>query len=143
MSVTIRKNKLKFEIFGHGHDYTMNNSGSGDAVTIFSHPFVPKGSMIYAGQFYFEVPVYDEDDPTVEPVMTDVVRFDNAHCSFSPALGTTFDDKGSVTVRAYYRREYVYDEETIVVERNYEQTIEVVDHGEILEFMRNTCWRTF
>lgn len=132
MSATIGANKLKFTIFGVGHNYTLNNSGSGNEKTIFSHPFVPLGSTIYAGQFYFEVPVYDEDDPDADPVMTDVVRFDNAHCSFLPALGTTFDTEGEVTVMASYRREYVFDDETILVERTYQQKIQVVDHGQLV-----------
>lgn len=132
MSATIGANKLKFTIFGVGHNYTLNNSGTGNEKTIFSHPFVPLGSTIYAGQFFFEVPVYDENDPDAEPVMTDAVRFDNAHCSFLPALGTTFDTEGEVTVKASYRREYIFDDETILVERNYEQKIQVVDHGNVV-----------
>lgn len=131
MSATIGANKLKFTIFGVGHNYTLNNSGTGNEKTIFSHPFVPLGSTIYAGQFFFEVPVYDENDPDAEPVMTDVVRFDNAHCSFLPALGTTFDAEGEVIVKASYRREYIFDDETILVERSYEQKIQVVDHGNV------------
>ena len=130
MSATIESSK--FTIFGHGHDYTLNNSGNGNGgKQIFSHPFVPLGSTIYAGQFYFDAPVYDEEDLSKEPVITDVVRFDNNHCTFTPALGSIFSTTGTVTVTAHYYREYEGEEETIVVERNFSQDITVVDHGNV------------
>lgn len=130
MSATINANDLKFTIFGSGHDYTLADSGEGEKV-FFSHPFIPKGARAYAGQYLIYAPVYDDSDETVEPVMTDVVKSDRAHCTFTPALGTLFNTTGQQTVKIHYRREYVYPESTILVEKELEQTIEVVDHGAV------------
>ena len=115
---------LSFTIWGNGHDYTLLDSGKGE-VQIFSHPFVPLNSVNYAGQYYFLAP--DENGE-----MMDVVKEDMAHITFDPPLGTSFDTVGEVTVKAHYYREYIYDEETIVVDKEVEQTIEVVDHGNIV-----------
>jgi surface protein len=114
---------LSFTIFGNGHDYTLLDSGDGD-IPIFSHPFVPLNSVNYAGQYYFLAP--DENGE-----MFDVVNDDLAHVTFDPPLGSTFATEGEVTVKAHYYREYIYPEETIVVDKEVEQTIEVVDHGNI------------
>ena len=114
---------LSFTIWGNGHDYTLLDSGKGE-VQIFSHPFVPLDSVNYAGQYYFLAP--DENGE-----MMDVVKEDMAHITFDPPLGTSFDTVGEVTVKAHYYREYIYDEETIVVDKEVEQTIEVVDHGNV------------
>lgn len=121
MSLTIDTNKLKFVIFASGHDYTLADSGDGD-VQIFSHPYVPKGSKNYAGQYYFLVP-----DENGDPL--DAVKDDVAHCTFTPALGTTFNTVGQTTVEVHYYREYIHDEETIVVDKTVSQIIEVVNHG--------------
>lgn len=123
MSATIATKDLKFVIFGSGHDYTRLDSGKGDTV-FFSHPYVPKGSVNYAGQYYFLVP--DEDGNMIDAVMDDV-----AHCTFTPAIGSTFSAEGETDVSVYYYREYIHDDETIVVEKTLTQTIEVVDHGNI------------
>lgn len=130
MSATISKNDLKFTIFGAGHDYTLADSGEGEPV-FFSHPKVPLGSKVYAGQFYFKVLQYDENDETVEPVMIDAVKDDIAHCTFTPDIDDTFDTEGEVEVTVHYEREYIYPEATILVIKDLTQTIEVVDHGEI------------
>ena len=130
MSATINANDLKFTIFGAGHDYTLADSGEGEKV-FFSHPFVPKGARAYAGQYLIYAPVYDDSDETDEPVMTDVVKEDRTHCTFTPSLGTVFNTVGQQTIKIHYRREYVYPESTILVEKELEQTIEVVDHGTI------------
>lgn len=130
MSATIDVNNSKFVIFGAGHDYTLADSGEGEKV-FFSHPFVPLNGKNYAGQYYFLAPIYDDNDETVEPVMTDVVKDDIAHCTFTPALGTAFTTTGETTVKVHYRREYIYDESTILVEKELEQKITVVDHGAV------------
>lgn len=121
MSATIGINDLKFVIFGAGHDYTLADSGDGD-VQVFSHPFVPKNSKNYAGQWYFLVP-----DENGDPL--DAVKDDIAHCTFTPAIGSTFSTVGEVTVECHYHREYVHDEETIVVDKTVSQVIQVVNHG--------------
>ena len=123
MSATIKANGLKFVIFASGHDYTLADSGDGD-VQIFSHPFVPLNSVNYAGQYYFLVP--DENGDPIDAVMDDI-----AHCTFTPALGTAFDTEGETTVECHYHREYIYDEETLVVDKTVSQTITVVDHGTV------------
>ena len=130
MSATITPNHMSFVIFGAGHDYTLANSGKGELI-FFSHPFVPLNSVNYAGQYYFQVPVYDEHDETAAPVITDAVRYDLSHCTFEPDLGTAFAAEGEVTVKVHYRREYIYDENTILVEKELSQTIEVVNHGTV------------
>lgn len=121
MSLSIES--MKFVIFGSGHDYTLLDSGDGE-LQIFSHPFVPLGSVNYAGQYYFVV-VDEYGDPI------DAVKDDLAHITFDPPLGTTFDTEGEVTVKAHYYHEYIHDEETIVVEKEVEQTITVVNHGNV------------
>lgn len=121
MSATIATNDLSFVIFASGHDYTLADSGDGD-VQIFSHPFVPKGSKNYAGQYYLIVP--DEDGNPI-----DCVKDDIAHCTFTPAIGATFNTVGETTVEINYHREYVHDEETIVVDKTVSQVIQVVNHG--------------
>ena len=127
MSYTIEN--LSFTIFGSGHDYTLGDSGKGE-VQIFSHPFVPLGSVNYAGQYFFNVA--DENGELMDAVKDDV-----AHIPFDPPLGTTFDTEGEVTVKAHYRREYIYDEETLLVEKEVSQTITVVDHGAIDRTLAN------
>lgn len=114
---------LKFTIFGSGHDYTRLDSGDGN-VRMFSHPFVPLNSVNYAGQYFFLVP-----DENGEPL--DAVKDDIAHCTFDPPLGTAFDTEGETTVKVTYYREYIYPEETILVEKELEETVTVVDHGNI------------
>ena len=121
MSLSIEN--LKFTIFASGHDYTMMDSGKGEK-QFFSHPFMAKGARAYAGMYYFLVP--DEDGNPMDAVLSDI-----AHCTFTPALGDTFDTVGEVEVKVDYRREYIYDEETIVVEKHLKQTITVVDHGAV------------
>lgn len=121
MSATIKANGLKFVIFASGHDYTLADSGDGD-VQVFSHPFVPKGSKNYAGQWLFLVP-----DENGDPL--DCVKDDIAHCTFTPAIGSTFSTVGDITVECHYHREYVHDEETLVVDKTVKQTITVVNHG--------------
>ena len=121
MSLSIEN--LSFTIWGSGHDATLLDSGDGE-VQIFSHPFVPLNSINYAGQYYFLAP--DEDG-----VMFDVVKDDVAHCTFSPALGTSFDTEGEVTVTVNYHREYIHDEETIIVDKTVSQKVMVVDHGTV------------
>lgn len=114
---------LSFTIWGNGHDATLMDSGDGE-VQVFSHPFVPLNSLMYAGQWYFLVP-----DENGEPF--DAVKDDLAHCTFSPALGATFDTVGEIEVTCNYHREYISAEETIIVDKTVKQTIEVVDHGAI------------
>lgn len=121
MSATIGINNSKFVIFGAGHDYTLADSGEGEKV-FFSHPFVPLNSVNYAGQYYFQVPDENGD-------MFDAVKDDIAHCTFTPDLNTAFDTEGEVEITVKYRREYIYPEETLLVEKELTQTIEVVDHG--------------
>lgn len=128
MSATIGANDLKFVIFGAGHDYTLADSGDGGKM-FFSHPFVPKGSKNYLGQYFITVPLYDDNDETVPPVTIDPIKDDLAHCTFAPAIGSSFSSAGDTTVNIHYYREYIYDESTIVVEKDLTQTITVVDHG--------------
>ena len=123
MSYTISANDLKFVIFASGHDYTLADSGDGN-VQVFSNPFVPLNSLNYAGQWFFTVP-----DEFGDPL--DAVKDDLAHCTFDPALGATFDTVGEVEVKCTYHREYVYDEETVIVEKTVRQKITVVDHGTV------------
>lgn len=130
MSATISANNSKFVIFGAGHDYTLADSGEGEKI-FFSHPFVPLNAVNYAGQYYFLAPVYDPSDETAEPVMTDVVKDDIAHCTFTPALNTAFSSVGETEIKVKYRREYIYDESTILVEKELTQKITVVDHGTV------------
>lgn len=125
MSATIGINDLKFVIFGAGHDYTLADSGDGD-VQVFSHPFVPLNSVMYAGQWYFLVP-----DENGDPM--DAVKDDIAHCTFTPALGTAFSTEGETTVECHYHREYIYDEETLVVDKTVSQKITVVNHGTVTQ----------
>ena len=129
MSATIGINDLKFTIFASGHDYTLADSGDGD-VQIFSHPFVPLNSVNYAGQYYFLVP-----DENGDPL--DCVKDDIAHCEFTPALGTTFGTEGETTVEVHYHREYVYPEETVVVDKTVSQVIQVVNHGSVVDQTTN------
>lgn len=129
MSATIGINDLKFTIFASGHDYTLADSGDGD-VQIFSHPFVPLNSVNYAGQYYFLVP-----DENGDPL--DCVKDDIAHCTFTPALGSTFDTEGETTVEVHYHREYIYDEETLVVDKTVSQVIQVVNHGSVVDQTNN------
>lgn len=123
MSATIGINDLKFTIFASGHDYTLADSGDGD-VQVFSHPFVPLNSVNYAGQWFFLVP-----DENGDPM--DCVKDDIAHCEFTPALGSAFSTEGEVTVSCHYHREYIYDEETLVVDKTVSQKITVVNHGSV------------
>lgn len=125
MSATIGINDLKFVIFASGHDYTLADSGDGD-VQVFSHPFVPLNSVMYAGQWYFLVP-----DENGEPM--DAVKDDIAHCMFTPALGDAFSTEGEVTVECHYHREYVYPEDTLVVDKTVSQKITVVNHGSVTQ----------
>ena len=123
MSATIATNDLSFYIFGSGHDYTLANSGKGEAMW-FSHPFMPKGARAYAGMYYFLVA--DENGNLIDAVKDDI-----AHCTFTPALGDTFDTVGEQEIRVDYYREYPHDEDTLVVEKHLKQTITVVDHGAV------------
>ena len=123
MSATITINDLKFTIFGSGHDYTLADSGKG-GVRVFSHPYVPLDSVHYAGMWYFTVP-----DENGEPL--DAVKDDLAHCEFTPALGATFDTEGEVSLECHYHREYIYDEETVIVDKTVRATVTVVDHGTV------------
>lgn len=132
MSLAIEN--LKFVIFGAGHDYTLADSGDGE-VQVFSHPFVPLNSVMYAGQWYFLVP--DEDGNPM-----DAVKDDMSHCTFTPALGATFDTEGEVTVECHYHREYIYDEETLVVDKTVSQKITVVNHGSVVLYAGD-WWGTF
>ena len=129
MSATIGANKLSFVIFANGHDYTLMDSGKGE-FRFFSHPFVPLNSVNYAGQYYFLVS--DEHGNSF-----DCVKDDIAHCTFTPALGTAFSTEGETTVKVNYHREYIYDDETIVVDKTVSQTIQVVNHGNVTS--RATC----
>lgn len=122
MSATI--NDLKFVIFGSGHDYTLMNSGTGEGQRFFSHPYMPLNSVNYRNQYYFLVP--DENGN-----LFDAVKDDYSHCTFTPAIGSSFDTEGEVEVKVHYYREYIHDEETIIVDRTLSQKIEVVDHGTV------------
>ena len=123
MSATINANDLKFVIFAAGHDYTLADSGDGE-VQIYSHPYVPLNSVNYAGMYYFLVP-----DEYGDPL--DAVKDDIAHCEFTPALGTAFSTEGETTVECHYHREYIHDEETIIVDKTVSQKITVVNHGSV------------
>lgn len=114
---------LSFTIWGNGHDYTLLDSGEGNT-QVFSHPFVPLNSVMYAGQWYFIVP--DENGDAIDPIKDDL-----AHCTFTPALGAAFDTEGEIEVKCHYHREYVYGERTVIVDKEVKQIIEVVDHGNI------------
>ena len=127
MSLAIEN--LNFTIFASGHDYTLADSGKGD-VQVFSHPFVPLNSVNYAGQWYFTV-----SDENGDPM--DAVKDDLAHCTFTPALGSVFDTEGEITVECNYHREYIYDEETLVVDKTVRQTIQVVNHGSVVLYAGN------
>ena len=122
MSLAIEN--LKFTIFGSGHDYTLNNSGTGEGAIWFSHPFMAKGSRAYAGMYYFLVA--DENGDLIDAVKDDI-----AHCTFTPALGDTFDTAGEQEIRVDYRHEYIHDDDTLVVEKHLKQTITVVEHGAV------------
>lgn len=130
MSATLNVYNSKFVIFGSGHDYTLADSGDGSKV-FFSHPYVPLNSVNYAGQYYFTVLKYDDNDETAEPVVIDAVKDDIAHCTFTPALNTAFTTEGEVEITVKYRREYVYAESTVLVEKEMTQTVEVVNHGTV------------
>lgn len=121
MSLSIEN--LKFTIFGSGHDFTLIDSGKGES-KFFSHPYVPLGSVNYAGQYYFLVPDENGD-------MFDCVKDDIAHCTFDPVLGSAFDTEGTATVKVTYHREYIHAEETYVVHKTMKQNVEVVDHGTV------------
>lgn len=121
MSLTIENSK--FTIFGSGHDATLLDSGKGET-QIFSHPFVPLNSTNYAGQYYFIVP--DEDGNPIDAVKDDI-----AHCTFTPAIGATFDTEGQTTVSVHYHREYIHAEGTNIVDKTVSQVIQVVDHGAV------------
>lgn len=124
---------LSFVIFANGHDYTLLDSGDGDT-QVFSHPYVPLNSVMYAGQWYFIVP-----DENGEPI--DAVKDDLAHCEFTPAMGATFDTEGEIEVKCHYHREYIYPEATIVVDKEVKQTITVVDHGTVSNSAHwNSSW---
>lgn len=123
MSATIATKDLSFFIFGSGHDYTRADSGKGE-VQWFSHPFMAKGARAYAGMYYFLVADENGD-------LMDAVKDDIAHCTFTPALGDTFDTVGEQEIRVDYYREYPHDEDTLVVEKHLKQTITVVDHGAV------------
>jgi len=123
MSATIGINDLKFVIFGAGHDYTLADSGDGD-VQVFSHPFVPLNSVMYAGMWFFTVP-----DENGDPI--DAVKDDIAHCEFTPAIGDVFLTEGETDVECHYHREYIHGEETIIVDKTVRQTITVVNHGTV------------
>lgn len=114
----------KFTIFGSGFNRTRIDSGLGEGDFFFSHPYVPLNSVNYAGQYYFEVPDEHGD-------LFDAVKDDIAHCTFEPAIGTTFDTEGAVTIKASYYREYEIGQTTLVIHKTFKQTIEVVDHGTV------------
>lgn len=124
MSATINQKDLKFVVFGSGHDYTLLNSGTGEGALFFSHPFVPLGSTNGACQYYFEVP--DENGNLIDAVKDDI-----AHCTFTPALGSVFSTEGEVDVKVEYEREYIHDEETILIKKSLTQKITVVNHGSV------------
>lgn len=136
MSATIGINKLKFTIFASGHDYTLADSGDGNT-QVFSHPYVPLNSDHYAGMWFFLVP-----DENGDPM--DCVKDDIAHCEFTPAIGATFDTEGDVTVECHYHREYVYPEETLVVDKTVRQKITVVNHGTVSNSAHwNSSWNEY
>lgn len=131
MSATISANDLKFTIFGSGHDYTLIDSGEGEE-RFFSHPFMPKGSVLRAGNYLFYVP--DDQGNRI-----DAVKDDMSHCTFTPALNTALNTEGEQNIKVNYHREYIHDEETIIVEKTLECTIEVVDHGNVV-YQDSTHW---
>ena len=131
MSATISANDLKFTIFGSGHDYTLIDSGEGEK-RFFSHPFMPKGSVLRAGNYLFYVP--DDQGNRI-----DAVKDDMSHCTFTPALNTALNTEGEQTIKVKYHREYIHDEETIIVDKTLECTIEVVDHGNVV-YQDSTHW---
>lgn len=90
----------------------------------FSSPYVPLNSINYAGQYLFYVP--DDSGNLIDAVLTDI-----EHCTFTPALGTTFAAEGPTEIKARYYREYEHEGDTIVVEQEFSQTVEVVDHGTV------------
>lgn len=130
MSLTIDTNDMSFAIYGQGHDSIRSDSGEGEGQRVFSHPYVPLNSVIYAGQFYFEV-------PNSNGVMIDAVKDDIAHCTFTPALGTAFTTVGETTVSVHYHREYANK----TIDKTFTQTIEVVDHGNITVAKNSTYLR--
>lgn len=116
---------LSFTIWGNGHDYTpCLLIPVTEKYRSFHTLFVPLNSVNYAGQWYFLVP-----DEQGNPI--DCVKDDLAHCTFTPALGATFNTEGEVTVECHYHREYIYPEETLVVDKTVTQKITVVDHGTV------------
>lgn len=131
MSATISANDLKFTIFGSGHDYTLIDSGEGEK-RFFSHPFMPKGSVLRAGNYLFYV-------PDAQGNRIDAVKDDMSHCTFTPALNTALNTEGEQNIKVKYHREYIHDEETIIVEKTLECTIEVVDHGNVV-YQDSTHW---
>ena len=90
----------------------------------FSNPYVPLNSINYAGQYLFYVP--DNTGNLIDAVLTDI-----EHCTFTPALGTTFATEGPTEIKVRYYREYENEGETIVVEQEFSQTVQVVDHGAV------------
>lgn len=86
----------------------------------FSHPYVPLGSVNYIGQYYF--PVLNENFE-----LFDAIEGDLTHCTFTPAIGTTFSTAGEVDIKIEYYREYV--SENIKIHKTYTQKVMVVDHG--------------
>ena len=117
MSVTIGSGKIKFTIYGHGHERTRRDSGTGEGARFFSHPYVPLGSSVYAGQFYFLVP--DENGNLIDAVKDDI-----AHCTFTPSIGSTFSTEGEQIVKVEYEREYA----SKTIRKTLTQKIQVVDH---------------
>ena len=124
MSATINQKDLKFVVFGSGHDYTLLDSGTGEGARFFSHPLVPLGSTNGVCQYYFVVP--DENGNLIDAVKDDI-----AHCTFTPAIGSTFNAEGEVDIKVEYEHEYIHDEETILVKKSFTQTITVVNHGSV------------
>lgn len=95
-----------------------------ESAAFFSHSSVPLNSLNYAGQYYLLVPDANGN-------MIDAVQQDKNHCTFEPALGTAFTTVGETIVTIKYHREYVVNNETIVVDTTCSQTINVVDHGTV------------
>lgn len=86
----------------------------------FSHPYVPLGSVNYLGQYY--LPVLNEGLEYF-----DAIEGDLAHCTFTPAIGTTFSQTGEVEIKIEYYREYTPS--NIKIHKTIVQKIMVVDHG--------------
>ena len=124
MSLAIEN--LKFTIFGSGHDYTLNNSGTGEGVRVFSHPYLPLNSVHYAGMWLFYVADENGD-------LMDAVKDDLAHCTFTPALGATFDTEGETEISVHYHREYIHDESTLVVDKTFKTKVGIVNHGTVVK----------